>query len=301
MASYAVAMSAPASGPRLCPNCVAVATHAFCPKCGQPTQGLRAGLRELIHDFAGATLGADARIWVSLRELFRRPGALTVAYAEGRRFRYLSPLRMYLFASILMFTMTALFSSDTSSVSFALPDNAEFLAVPAERQDGVETFLTENILTGNGWFQHTFGDYLRNWAHHMDSMSGEERDRAIKTQIANLAPTALFFFLPFLAAILRLVWVRRDFLYFDHFVFSLHFMSFLYLMVSALKVLPLPTFVIVWIALIYPPFYFVRAQQRITGLRPRRVLAAGVLTFLLAIPVALGLSICFILIGALTA
>ena len=160
MASYAVAMSAPASGPRLCPNCVAVATHAFCPKCGQPTQGLRAGLRELIHDFAGATLGADARIWVSLRELFRRPGALTVAYAEGRRFRYLSPLRMYLFASILMFTMTALFSTDTASVSFTSSDPTASAAATSPAQDGVQTFLSEKVLTGNGWFQRCFSSFL---------------------------------------------------------------------------------------------------------------------------------------------
>ena len=292
-------MSAAASGPRRCPNCHAVANHHFCPKCGQPTKGLRAGLRDLVHDFAGAAFGADARIWASLKQLFRHPGALTVAYFEGRRFRYLSPLRLYLFASVLMFMVTALTPGDEGG-------NVTFTSTDGEQEPaGMEYAIREDILPEDGWFTEYFGDYLLEWGRHMDTMTHEQQEQAIIAQISDLAPTALFLFLPFLAAILRLVWVRRDFLYFDHFIFALNYMSFIYLLVVAFDLFsaltPLPGWVIAIIAVTYPPFYFVRAQQRITDLGTGRVFAASVLTFFLALPAALVLSLGLVLIGALSA
>jgi len=368
-------MSAPDSGPRRCPNCHAVATHHFCPKCGQPTTGWRAGLGDLVHEFVSATLGADARIWVSLRELFRRPGALTVAYFEGRRFRFLAPLRMYLFASVFMFMVFAMITALTSSnLSLQLngpafkistadggaTDSENRIAnTEGEQQlgNGFEKTLTENFVQSDLWFLSWLGTNLMSWARHMDSMSKEELERAILSHLNSFAPTALFLFLPFLAAILRFVYwilpflrkIRRALLwpfvwtfahlprrptrksksangakaarkeaaiaaerqskslYFDHFIFSLHFMTFLYLFVTAQKIIaaqplvPVPTILMVLVSLIYPPFYFVRAQQRISGFRTSTVFSTSVLSFVLAIPVALALAGLLLLVSALNA
>lgn len=351
-------MSAPDSGPHRCPNCHAVATHHFCPKCGQPTTGWRAGIAELIHDFAGATLGADARIWSSLRELFRRPGALTVAYFEGRRFRYLSPLRLYLFASVLMFMIWAALPMSEDVIQFQTPTDAELsdiiisdIGISDTAEDdsgGLEKIFAEQLLVEAPWLKNLCGDFLIDWAKHMDSMGSEERNRAIVRQLTGLAPTALFLFLPFLAGIMRLVfwihpfwgwlgraltfpfrlmksWLKkgksktsavavkpaqaeRKFLYFDHFIFCLNFMSFLYLLVISIRLLVsipyldlLPTWPIVLVCLLYPPFYFVTALRRITGFRVRRVFANSVLTFFMAIPVAAFLGAGFLLVGALSA
>lgn len=333
-------MSAPDSGPRRCPNCHAVATHHFCPKCGQPTTGWRAGLTELVHDFAGAILGTDARIWVSLRELFRRPGALTVAYFEGRRFRFLSPLRLYLFASVMMFLVWAVMPSEITIDSFDSQGDIMVNGNQEQKSSELETLFLEDVLPEDGWFRENFGEYLLEWARHMDGMSLKERDRAIFTQLSSRAPSTLFLFLPFLAAILLFVfWIRpfwrllsiairypfrlassllrgkkgqmkaepkpqvasRKFLYFDHFIFCLNFMSFVYLLVIVLKVAPLPGWVIAVVSLTYPPYYFVSALKRVSGFRVRTAFSSSVLTFFLAIPVAFTLTLGLFLVSALNA
>ena len=45
--------------------------------------------------------GWDGRLSSTLRALIRRPGVLTHDFLEGRRVRYISPIRLYLTASLV--------------------------------------------------------------------------------------------------------------------------------------------------------------------------------------------------------
>ncbi|MBO6573911.1 MAG: DUF3667 domain-containing protein [Rhodothermales bacterium] len=47
--------------------------------------------------------GLDGRLWKTLYQLLFSPGSLTVEYLQGRRKRYLAPLRLYLSATITFF------------------------------------------------------------------------------------------------------------------------------------------------------------------------------------------------------
>ena len=47
--------------------------------------------------------GYDGRVARTFRLLLRRPGALTIDVLEGRRARYVSPVRAYLVASLVYF------------------------------------------------------------------------------------------------------------------------------------------------------------------------------------------------------
>ena len=47
--------------------------------------------------------GIDGRVWATLGLLLFRPGALTRAYLDGQRRRYLRPLRVYLSSTLLFF------------------------------------------------------------------------------------------------------------------------------------------------------------------------------------------------------
>ena len=94
---------------------------------------------------------------------------------------------------------------------------------------------------------------------------------------------ALFVFLPLLSLALRLLFLRSDFLYFDHLIFALHFQSFLFL-----------SLVLVWIfhsywlyaltVLVILPFYLTRALRRVYAQRrwlALKVLALGLAYFFL--------------------
>jgi hypothetical protein len=64
------------------------------------------------HFFADIT-HFDSKIFVTLKDLMFRPGFLTREYVEGRRTRYLNPIRMYIFISAIFFV--ALFAGSKES------------------------------------------------------------------------------------------------------------------------------------------------------------------------------------------
>ena len=98
----------PRSGRSDCANCGESLTGTYCAACGQRDQPLRVPVHRFLVQSATEFFGIDGRVWVTLRELLFRPGALTVAYVQGRRRRYLRPLRVYLSCTVLFFVLLTL-------------------------------------------------------------------------------------------------------------------------------------------------------------------------------------------------
>jgi hypothetical protein len=64
-------------------------------------------VRDLVIDAFWELSGWDGRFASTVRALVRHPGMLTLEFLEGRRARYLSPLRLYLMASLVYFVLKA--------------------------------------------------------------------------------------------------------------------------------------------------------------------------------------------------
>src|SRR5262245_11850574 len=86
-----------------CLNCGVPLAGPFCSACGQRNIPPYPSVRELVIDAFWELSGWDGRFVATVRELFRHPGSLTREFLEGRRARYLSPLRLYLMASLVYF------------------------------------------------------------------------------------------------------------------------------------------------------------------------------------------------------
>jgi hypothetical protein len=95
-----------------CANCGAPLTGAFCARCGQEAKPLDPPTRHFVMDFAQEFFDVDSRVLRSARRLVTSPGFLTREYVEGRRISWLSPLKLYLTASVAAFAMVALAGSD---------------------------------------------------------------------------------------------------------------------------------------------------------------------------------------------
>lgn len=105
-----------------CSNCGTPLLGPHCYHCGQPIQGLVRHFTSIIGDFLDSVLDFDARIFRTLWPLFARPGFLSREYFAGRRIRYVSPVRLFVFLSIVTFFIA----------QFATPD----LGNDAVRFDG---------------------------------------------------------------------------------------------------------------------------------------------------------------------
>lgn len=122
----AAAAAAPA---RNCENCGRALLGDFCYACGQPVKGLVRHFSSIIGDFADSVLNLDTRLPRTIWPLLAKPGFLTTEYFAGRRVRYVSPVRLFVFISIVTFFVaqftvsfgdgTVKFDDDGDSISRA--------------------------------------------------------------------------------------------------------------------------------------------------------------------------------------
>ncbi|MEM7297472.1 MAG: DUF3667 domain-containing protein [Bacteroidota bacterium] len=90
---------------RICKNCERELEKdfRFCPDCGQEHKEKVVTFKQFILDFLGDYFTFDSLIIRSVQPLLFRPGFLTKEFLEGRRVRYIPPLRMFIFISIIFF------------------------------------------------------------------------------------------------------------------------------------------------------------------------------------------------------
>ncbi|MGB0953222.1 MAG: DUF3667 domain-containing protein [Planctomycetota bacterium] len=292
----------PESGPRRCPNCTAVATHQFCPQCGQATKGLRASFRALIADFFTVWFGAEAKSWRSLKMLFRRPGQLTLEYQEGRRARYVAPLRLYLFLSIVLFLVVKLQGHLAPEKIFStnIGNSGDQSQLQADEFGPLEKGVRESWLSEDSWWQSPIRELLIERTHRFDRMSEEHMEQAISAEVVANLPIGLLLVLPFLALYLRILWFRFGAIYFDHFIFALHFQSFLFAQILLYVFLPIPSWVGALIFAIYSPIYLTLAQVRLTGRSPWRCIFNAVVLGPMLFFTLIGMFLFLILFSFLT-
>lgn len=91
-----------------CANCGRRFVGTWCPDCGQEERDLDRSLRDFLRDLLSDLLAFDARIWHTAPLLVTNPGSLARDYVDGRRARYVPPVRLYVFLAAVFFTVLAL-------------------------------------------------------------------------------------------------------------------------------------------------------------------------------------------------
>ncbi len=98
--------------PERCLNCGEQVVGAYCPACGQKTAERRVSIRTFLGEFFDDFFTLDSKILKSFAFLVVKPGLLTREYNEGRRARYVRPLRLYLLLSLVYFFTLSLKDPD---------------------------------------------------------------------------------------------------------------------------------------------------------------------------------------------
>src|SRR5262249_50743304 len=87
-------------------------------ECGQRAIPPHPTLRELAGEAFVEFSGWDGKLAETLRTLIRAPGKLTIEFLEGRRSRFISPLRLYLTSSLGYFVLAAAAPNVTTNQQF---------------------------------------------------------------------------------------------------------------------------------------------------------------------------------------
>lgn len=237
-------LGANAAGNPTCLNCGASLTGKFCSQCGQKDLPRRQAIGDLSWNFVSSFFSFESKFFKTFASLLLKPGILIRDYNEGKRERYYHPARMYVFLSFIFFLIFAL-KPDEDKVNFTDGDRKmtreekrQFIdsistnswgdfspktmeeydsiqnAKPADKRDGtLERYFQEKLILlkqKRGWDEKTI------WKSFGESLQ------------ANI-PKMIFLLMPIFALILKLLYIRRDFYYSEHLVFTVFFYDFLFL------------------------------------------------------------------------
>ena len=88
---------------KVCLNCGAALYGRYCHVCGQENIVIKQGFWPMIKHFVYDVFHFDGKFFDTLKNLFFYPGLISREYIEGKRAKYLDPVRMYLFTSAIFF------------------------------------------------------------------------------------------------------------------------------------------------------------------------------------------------------
>ncbi len=227
------------TGPANCLNCGTELKGDFCCHCGQKNKSYQVSLKQLFVDFLGDYFTFDSKFFRSMKPLLFKPGFLTNEYIAGRRIRYIPPLRLYLFISVIFFFILALNPHRAKMVKFG--------SDPVELSDSTAV-ADSSAKNGNSAFAFFNDSSKKDTTQKIEASDStdQQKDRTVKKitdkiktaeqneeqvrqNIFNFLPKMFFIMLPVFALILKLLYVRRKIFYACHFIFALHFHSFTFI------------------------------------------------------------------------
>ena len=210
----------PQSG-NACLNCGQLAGPSYCGHCGQALHDRRSPVVSLVRELFEETLSLDGRAVRTIRAL-PKPGLLTQLFVQGKRIRFLTPLRLYLTASVVLFSsLLALNPPVAGTFNFYI---AGELVSPATRPTGTSIRIMDPQDASTRWLLNRFPEKFE----ELKRRPPQELVDRLFGELRRVLPVALILFLPVLALVLKLLYVRQRVLYVDHLVFGAHFQSALF-------------------------------------------------------------------------
>ena len=234
----------------LCLNCGLALESNYCPNCGQHNTSHNHGLGQFLHEFMDEFLHLDSKIIRTLGPLFRKPGFLTQEWTAGKRMRYITPLKLYVtfsaFCFLAMSFRGTLYNEPKSDLNITIDATKSQKADLPAVESSLDTLFKKKI-----------------------GKPDKESIAAIRDKFIARLPTTNFLLMPVVAGIFALLYIRKKRFYVEHLVFTLHYYSFIFFVVTLTSLLP-PHFLVssvlrgiavLWV-LVYLPIALVRNYQQ---------------------------------------
>ncbi len=185
----------------------------------------------------------DSKFFRTMGKLAFRPGFLTTEYLNGKRATYFEPFRMFLFISLVYFIGQGLTNSearddrmeisknesknlkftlkDTNQVLFTMPLDSLRMAV---NRNGISRLVDLNY-PRHSWLVRIF---IKQMVRNRIKGYGN-----LQETFTHTLSRLVFILIPLFALLLKLIFLRKRIPYFNHSIFSLHLVSFVFLVLLA--------------------------------------------------------------------
>ena len=216
-----------------CLNCEAPLTGCYCSQCGQKTASTRPTVGHFFSETVESLTHADSRLWKTLWLLLSKPGFLTKEFFEGKRSRYLPPIRLYIVLSVAFFLSLAIIpSGDPASEGFS----------------GIQMDSGCADIEYTGPFPDFMTQKLQEACSRLQQGDGA---RAFSDAFLMNLPKAMWVLLPVFALLMLVFWWKPRRLYAEHVLFLIHNHSAIFaaLMIFSLAEWLVPEVVSGWLLL----------------------------------------------------
>jgi len=243
-----------------CPNCFAETSGNYCHQCSQETTLHPPSTREFMHEFIGHYVALEGKLWQTLWLLLLKPGRLTIEYIQGRRVRYVQPLRLYLTFSLVFFALVKF----SGVASFGEGDQAHApttASAPAAKRhrkieigDPVEANETFQAIERGAQRIHA------GWGAKAERFLAQSPevmwDQLVKAFFA-YGPYAVFALMPVFALLLKLLYLGSSRRFGAHLLFALHANAFAFAILTLQLLVPsgvrfVPGILTAWLILYLP-------------------------------------------------
>lgn len=123
------------------------AANNYCPECGQKNSDKQVSILTLISDFFSNYFSFDSKLFTTFIPLLFKPGFLTTEYLKGRHATYVSPVRIYLYVSILYFS---LISGLVDFDSLSTTTDKDKITISTDSEDLEEKAQEDSIIQVEG-------------------------------------------------------------------------------------------------------------------------------------------------------
>ncbi|MGA3013836.1 MAG: DUF3667 domain-containing protein [Bacteroidales bacterium] len=231
--------------PGPCLNCGTYLSQddLFCSHCGQKRlEREDMSIRHLIGESFMDYFHFDSKFFRTILPLLYKPGWLTLEYMKGRRKSYVEPFKLFLVISVIYFLLLPFSKEETDKVSpvqsasniqpdkksnfnvslngFSLSKSGRDSVRNEVDSIGVNRFIENHYAKESFWTKVFIKQALK-----IMLSTGQ----SFITVLEHTASKLIFLFIPVFAALLKLFYIRRKRLYFEHLIFSLHLHAFIFL------------------------------------------------------------------------
>jgi len=249
-----------------CLNCEAQIEEAnYCPNCGQINDTRHLTFGQLISESLSNFLAFDGRFFKTFWTVISKPGRVAREFTQGKRVRYMNPVRFYFLSSLLIIfaiqyqndaplVLSEESKETTPGIINIKPDSKEEetaslseLLVSAENEiekassfDKIEFMLSylrfkpkadaQEVLSALFLPKTFYHKFLFSQAQKINGFNNNKDDNyeTFNRAFLNKLFWILFFYIPILGLLLKIIYIRRKINYPEHLFFAFYQQAFFF-------------------------------------------------------------------------
>ncbi len=225
-------------------------TNNYCPDCGQENHDISLPLKHHIHELFEGLLHLDSKSMRSFFFLITKPGVLSKEFNEGRRVKFVPPVRIYIFISFLFFLLlstgkiihkeTITKEKDSFAITFfssSLADritNEEKARLDSLQADSLQQYRSSVMPSEVAGMNFTQIDSVmddkqidKSWINRLIfrqlSKAGNEGSAHLIKLVQRNFSYGMFLLMPFIGAIIYLFYRKKSKFFIENLVISIHY------------------------------------------------------------------------------